>query len=178
MIHPSDSWSLSPQESYRSANLGRQLSEINTFTHLDIISQSAKSLNQPSTMGDLDLQCSLAQSLTSLNNPEANGIVQVHHACGDTLKISCQRTIRVPDGKGDSELPPDLGRSHCIRQLIIRQRSQMSWLLRVGFSFQCTVSCTHPTKLDKMAEMGQKEKQCGSVSSLEFPLPSAYTWGV
>lgn len=57
-------------------------------------------------MGNLDLQCTLAKSP---ENPEANDIIQVHRAIGDTLKISFQRTIRVPDGNGDSELPPSLG---------------------------------------------------------------------
>ena len=36
-------------------------------------------------------------------------IVRIYCAYGDELKISFRRTIRVPDGKSDSELPPDLG---------------------------------------------------------------------
>ena len=39
----------------------------------------------------------------------AKDTVQVCRPFGDKLDISFQRTIRVPDGKGESELPPDMG---------------------------------------------------------------------
>lgn len=51
------------------------------------------------------LDCTLEQS-SSLR--KAKDVVRVVR--GDqTLKISFQRTIRVPDGKGNSELPPGMG---------------------------------------------------------------------
>ncbi len=57
-------------------------------------------------MGALDLSCTLAESS---ENTKAKDVLQVHRACGDELEISFRRTIRVPDGKDNSELPPDLG---------------------------------------------------------------------
>ena len=40
---------------------------------------------------------------------KAKDIIEVKGPPGEVLKISFQRTIRVPDGKGVSELPPSMG---------------------------------------------------------------------
>ncbi len=51
------------------------------------------------------LNCTLEQS-SSLR--KAKDVVLVQRG-NQELEISFQRTIRVPDGKGDSELPPGMG---------------------------------------------------------------------
>lgn len=40
---------------------------------------------------------------------KARDAVTVTGLSGETLQISFQRTIRVPDGDGDSKLPPSMG---------------------------------------------------------------------
>ena len=53
-----------------------------------------------------DLKCILAKYL---GNCEGNDVIQIYRSFGDTLGIAFQRTVRVPDGKGEFELPPALG---------------------------------------------------------------------
>lgn len=45
---------------------------------------------------------------------KAKDVIEVAGPLGEKLNISFQRTIRVPDGKGDSELPPGMGSFHFI----------------------------------------------------------------
>ena len=52
------------------------------------------------------LDCTLEQSSSYR---KAKDVIRVSRGCGEQLEISFQRTIRVPDGKGDSELPPGMG---------------------------------------------------------------------
>ena len=40
---------------------------------------------------------------------EVQNVIEVTGPVGEKLKISFQRTIRVPDYDGDSELPPGMG---------------------------------------------------------------------
>ena len=63
-------------------------------------------LTQSSTVKNGGLQANLATSSKSRN---LNDVIEVKGPSGELLKISFQRTIRVPDGKGDSELPPSMG---------------------------------------------------------------------
>ena len=52
------------------------------------------------------LSCTLKQSSSTR---KAKDTVRLTRGNQETLDISFQRTIRVPDGKGDSELPPGMG---------------------------------------------------------------------
>ena len=52
------------------------------------------------------LNCTLCSSSP---HGHAKDVVQVKSPPGEFLEISFQRTIRVPDGKGESELPPSMG---------------------------------------------------------------------
>ena len=54
----------------------------------------------------LGLDCTLK---ASSDFRKAKDVVQVTGRSSEKLRISFQRTIRVPDGKGDSELPPGMG---------------------------------------------------------------------
>lgn len=59
----------------------------------------------PKTRDTAALSCTLAQS-----SPTRKAKDIVHITRGkQNLDISFKRTIRVPDGKGDSELPPGMG---------------------------------------------------------------------
>ena len=60
----------------------------------------------PKTRDTAGLSCTLGQSSSTRN---ANDTIHVTRGNRQTLDISFQRTIRVPDGKGDSELPPGMG---------------------------------------------------------------------
>lgn len=40
---------------------------------------------------------------------KCNDVIKIAHGLGESLEISFQRTIRVPDGDGDFELPPSMG---------------------------------------------------------------------
>ena len=52
------------------------------------------------------LDCTLEQSSSYR---KAKDIIRVSRGRTEQIDISFQRTIRVPDGKGDSELPPGMG---------------------------------------------------------------------
>lgn len=52
------------------------------------------------------LNCTLEQSFSYR---KAKNTIKVSRGRTEQLDISFQRTIRVPDGKGDSELPPGMG---------------------------------------------------------------------
>ncbi len=52
------------------------------------------------------LDCTLEQSSIFR---KAKDIIRVSRGCREQLDIFFQRTIRVPDGKGDSALPPGMG---------------------------------------------------------------------
>ncbi len=58
------------------------------------------------TANDSDLQATLKQSSYFRN---VKDVIEVKGKTHEKLKISFQRTIRVPDGEGDSELPPGMG---------------------------------------------------------------------
>ena len=60
----------------------------------------------PKTLDTAALSCTLVQSYFTR---KAKDTVHITHGKRQNLDISFQRTIRVPDGKGDSELPPGLG---------------------------------------------------------------------
>ena len=52
------------------------------------------------------LDCTLTKSS---RYRKCKDVIEVTGASGEHLSISFQRTIRVPDGDGDSELPPSMG---------------------------------------------------------------------
>lgn len=52
------------------------------------------------------LNCTLTKSSCYVKTKDA---IEITGTSGETLKISFQRTIRVPDGDGESELPPSMG---------------------------------------------------------------------
>ena len=56
--------------------------------------------------GSKGLNCTLEESSSYR---KANDVVRISRGRLEELDISFQRTIRVPDGKGDSELPPSMG---------------------------------------------------------------------
>lgn len=56
--------------------------------------------------GAKTLNCTLEQSSPQR---KANDVILIKRANQQKLDISFQRTIRVPDGKDDSELPPCMG---------------------------------------------------------------------
>ena len=60
----------------------------------------------PKTPDTAGLSCTLEQSSSTRN---ANDTIHITGGKRQKLDISFQRTIRVPDGKGDSELPPGMG---------------------------------------------------------------------
>ncbi len=144
-----------------------------TLSKLDINYKPAKSLTQHLTMGALELQCSLAKSSESREDKD---VIRVHRECGDELRICFNAPSEFLMAKATLSVHPVWGNILCTRQLIIRKLSQKPWLPRAGSSFQCIISCTVHNKFDRMAELVQSEKLCGSVSSLELPLPSTSTW--
>lgn len=52
------------------------------------------------------LNCTLTKSSCYVKSKDA---IEITGTSGETLKISFQRTVRVPDGDGESELPPSMG---------------------------------------------------------------------
>ena len=60
----------------------------------------------PKTPVTAALNCTLVQSTSTR---KAKDTVRIARGQRQNLDISFQRTIRVPDGKGDSELPPAMG---------------------------------------------------------------------
>lgn len=52
------------------------------------------------------LDCKLE---TSAHGRNCDDVIKIADGLGESLEISLQRTIRVPDGDGDSELPPSMG---------------------------------------------------------------------
>jgi hypothetical protein len=63
-------------------------------------------LTQGPTVKNGGLQAKLATSSECRN---LNDVIEVKGPSCELLKISFQRTLRVPDGKRESELPPSMG---------------------------------------------------------------------
>lgn len=58
----------------------------------------------PNTSG---LECTL---IRSPNSRKVQDVIQIEDASGEELEISFRRTVRVPDGDGESDLPPSMGK--------------------------------------------------------------------
>ena len=61
-------------------------------------------LTQNATVSDFD--CSLVNLSV---HEELKDAIKLEARSGESLQISFKRTVRVPDGDGDSELPPSMG---------------------------------------------------------------------
>lgn len=70
----------------------------------------------------------------------AKDVIEVAGLSGEKLKISFQRTIRVPDGKGDSELPPGMGTFPLYSVAGYKDKLPNAVAIKGGFFFLCTVS--------------------------------------
>lgn len=115
------------------------------------------------------LECSL-QSSSSLR--KSKDVIQVKGPSGETLEISFQRTIRVPDGKGDSELPPSMGSFPLYSVAQYKNKLPKTMALKGGLFLPMYREYLPHSKSSVWADVGQNVKRRGSTSNLAIASPS------
>lgn len=120
------------------------------------------------------LTCTLEQSSSYR---KAKDTVRVSRGRTEQLDISFQRTIRVPDGKGDSELPPCMGTfplysvANYAEKLPKDMAAKGGLFLPMYRMFSLSIALTTFRSKSK-TETFQSVRRCGSQSDQKCPLPS------
>lgn len=122
-----------------------------------IINESNKG-TAPKVSSSSPLDCKLAQSSVYR---KAKDLIQITRGRAIKLDISFHRTLRVPDGKGDSELPPSMGTFPLYSVANYTKRLPKDMAAKGGLFLPMYRMSTLPSSFLNLSDIVQSVKQCG-----------------